>query len=207
MKLCMSGMLCALSAALDCVESEVFGVTTHHSRRVAYLCIRMGEPLGYREEQLAALAGAAVMHDNALTEYLAVRHLADGQTSTEIDLGPHCEMGEKNMRRLPLYGLVQDVVLYHHENADGSGPFGKTAAETPAFAQMIHIADQMDNSFNLSEMSPEKYRTMRAWLEASSGALFAPELVSAVLGSVTYADLEAMQGENILPLLSGAMPD
>lgn len=44
----------------------------------------------------------------------------------------------------PFLTDVKNVILYHHENADGSGPFGKTWEEIPLFARIIHLCDILD---------------------------------------------------------------
>ncbi|BAK97315.1 hypothetical protein OBV_01170 [Oscillibacter valericigenes Sjm18-20] len=208
MKISMSGTLIALSTALDYVESEVFGVTTHHSKRVAYLCARMGAELGYSPKELSALAGAAVMHDNALTEYIAARRAMDNSfVFDNAELGPHCKMGERNMRCLPFYESVKGAVLYHHENADGSGPFHKLAAETPQFAQLIHVADQVDNAFHLDDVSERKYEEALKWLEANSGMLFDGSLFDLFRHAVPYPELKKIEGNAVLPLLEEVLPD
>lgn len=56
-------------------------------------------------------------------------------------LGAHCSMGEHNIQGLPFHTDVTNVILYHHENADGTGPFGKKWEETPLFARIIHLCD------------------------------------------------------------------
>ena len=112
-------------------------------------------------------------HDNALTETLStVRfHLEQrypGQdlseiqkrlhlSGAEISLKDHCLRGEDNVRSLPFYPEIQDAILYHHENADGSGAFGLRAAETPLIAQLIHLADQIDVRYDLSEVTQQKH--------------------------------------------------
>lgn len=207
MKISMSGTLFALSSALDYVESEVFGVTTHHSKRVAYLCIRMGTELGYSPKQLTSLAGAAVMHDNALTEYIAARRAMDDSFALEnVELGPHCEMGERNMSRLSFYEDIKGAVLYHHENADGSGPFHKTAAVTPIFAQLIHVADKIDNTFHLGSISEQKYQELLRWLAENSGKLFDVSLFELFRRAVPYSELKRMEGDAVLSLLEESLP-
>jgi len=39
---------------------------------------------------------------------------------------------------------VSNVILYHHEHADGTGPFQKKWNEIPLFARIIHLADTID---------------------------------------------------------------
>ena len=36
------------------------------------------------------------------------------------------------------------MILYHHEHADGTGPFQKKWNEIPLFARIIHLADTID---------------------------------------------------------------
>ena len=55
---------------------------------------------------------------------------------------------------------MSNVILYHHEHADGTGPFQKKWNEIPLFARIIHLADTIDiignntgsgnNSWNLT---------------------------------------------------------
>ena len=207
MKLDMSGTLCVLSAALDYVESEVFSDVTHHSRRVAYLCLTLGRSLDYPDSCLSDLTGVAVMHDNALTEYIAAkRMLSRGKQVTAIELTPHCELGEKNMERLPFYSRVKGVILYHHENADGSGPFHRKTAETPVFSRMIHLADQLDTLFHLAEMTPKKYEQLVRWVKEERGALIDGELAEEFLKSVSFEMLKKMEGERVTALLSSSLP-
>ena len=62
-------LLTVLSEALDCVEKEVLGITDHHAKRIAWICIQMGKQAGMDEKSISDMAVAALMHDNALTEY------------------------------------------------------------------------------------------------------------------------------------------
>jgi len=172
------------------------------------MCISTGAQLGFSPVQLSHLAGAAVMHDNALTEYIALRQKSpDPLRVTALDLTPHCRMGEENMKRLPFYADVQNVVLYHHENADGSGPFGLTARETPVFAQLIHLCDQVDNAFHLDEADEDKYAQLLQWLRQNRGSLFDGALADAFKEAVSYGTLLRMRGDGVLPLLSASLPE
>lgn len=64
----------------------------------------------------------------------------------------HPEMGEKLLRENmkfvdPDYlSLVSDVVLYHHENFDGTGyPIGLKSSEIPLSARIMAVANTLDN--------------------------------------------------------------
>ena len=64
------GLLSACSYALDCVEAELVHVSDKHAKRVAYMSVCMAEQLGISGESLQDLAACALLHDNALTQYI-----------------------------------------------------------------------------------------------------------------------------------------
>ena len=53
----------------------------------------------------------------------------------------HCIYGENNIAKIPFKTNVSNVILYHHELANGKGPFKKAWQEVPLFARNIHLAD------------------------------------------------------------------
>ena len=171
MKLERSNLVAVLSEALDSVEKELLGVTDHHAKRVAILCIRMAEQLEMPTEERASLAISALLHDSALSEYREGYH--DGKVTPDALQG-HCTVGEENLRYIP--GEVsRNFVLYHHERADGSGPFGKTAEETPLGAQLLHIADQTDRAIPMGMATEADLAKARAFIEVNRGTLFAEQ--------------------------------
>lgn len=148
MNLDVLGLLAACSYALDCVEAELVHVTNKHAKRVAYMSVCTAEQMGIQKELLQDLAICALLHDNALTQYIQEElhnDTAHAAVTQELPhLGVHCTFGEQNIRNLPFHTNVANVILYHHENADGSGPFGKRWQETPLFARIIHLCDLLD---------------------------------------------------------------
>lgn len=183
-------LLTVLSEALDSVEKEFLGVTDHHAKRVALLCDRMAERMGMDAEERSAVVTGALLHDSALTEY---RESYGGETVPLGALQGHCTAGEENLRLVP--GAVShDFVLYHHERADGKGAFGKTAAETPLGAQLIHIADQLDRCYPVGSTDCKK---LRAFVERGRGKLFADAVADVALSVLTEELLESLSDERI----------
>ena len=124
MELDVLGRLAACSYALDCVETELVHVTSRHAKRVAYMSVCVAEQLGICGKDLQDLAVYALLHDNALTQYIQEElhsNLTDMKEMPRI--GVHCSIGEENIQGFPFHTDVKNVILYHHENADGSGPF------------------------------------------------------------------------------------
>ena len=214
MKLDLTDMLYALSFALDKAEIELLGVETGHGRRVACLSMFMAEEAGIRGEELRDLVGCCILHDNALTEFiheeLSKSHMLDGletQLSDVIGIDAvtngsrHSVIGERNIRLVPFRTDVKNIVLYHHENADGSGAIGVTAAETGLKPQLLHLADMVDVTFELNPISEEKYTKILAWVEEQSGKMFSEEVVTLFRDAVTYDKMKYLVNEGALASL------
>lgn len=145
----MIGLAGACSYALDCIESEIFHIKNRHGKRVAYMSACMAKYFGITGDALQDLAVCALLHDNALAQYIA-EELQDKQNPdsakdrTESATNFHCVYGEKNIAQLPFQTDVSNVILYHHERADGTGTFQKKWHEVPLFARIIHLADCVD---------------------------------------------------------------
>ena len=124
----MNELIQSIASAFDIVESELLGASTHHGKRIAVLCSLMGTELGMNDDQIKAVTVCALFHDNALTEYILY-----GQENIEREKNfrLHCEYGQRNVEMIPLKCDVNGLVLYHHEQADGGGPFGKKKASFP----------------------------------------------------------------------------
>lgn len=194
-------LLTVLSEALDCVEKEVLGVTDHHAKRVAWLCICMGRKAGMDEEEVSDLAMAALLHDNALNEYKSdyeYRVLKPNVTGRA-----HCIAGEENLKLIPGCLGGREFVLYHHECADGSGAFGKKEQETPLGAQLIHIADDVDLNVSLGNRGEEIYEKVSTYVNERVGSLFAKKVAELFLSCLTEECLEVLSNENIDELLLG----
>jgi HD-GYP domain-containing protein (c-di-GMP phosphodiesterase class II) len=187
MKISFISMLYAFSSGLDFVEHDMLGVSTHHSKRVAYIASQLGSFFGLDDNQRSDLAGCALLHDNALTEY--IQEEADRGNNVlrnqDRDMSRHCTIGEKHIKSIPFFGDVGKVVLYHHENVGGTGPFGKKAGEIPLYSALIHLGDQLDSTFHFNTMTDEKYRQLVDFVRQKAGRFFFPEHAEAFLDLFT----------------------
>ena len=216
MKLDLTDMLYALSFALDKVESELLGVGTGHGKRVAYLSLLMGKEAGYRDEELRDFIGCCLLHDNALTEFI-YQELSSSQISQDItahlpDLDvlkdtrfhhDHSVVGEANIRLMPFHTDVKNIVLYHHENADGSGALGTKASETNLKAQILHLADLADvtGHLHLDTMTPAEFEELCKWVQKGTGTLFSEKAAELFLKAVTYEKILLTQEKGLFARL------
>ena len=170
-----SGLLYAVSYALDCVESELTGVSAGHAKRVACCCAAMGNKMGMSGDERMDLAAYACLHDNALTQYIS-EELRSYHSQDVTSLRSHCLIGERNLVKFPFIKKRDNIIMYHHETADGKGPFGKTADETPIFSQLVHIADMVDVQYNLGDPGDDKYENICEFLADTNPKVVKPVL-------------------------------
>ena len=77
---------------------------------------------------------------------------------------------------------MSNVILYHHEHADGTGPFQKKWNEIPLFARIIHLADTIDIIGNNS------WNFICQYLLKNRDGLFDSECVNAFLHAFTHSE-------------------
>ncbi len=177
MELDIIGLVSACSYALDCIEAELVHVTNRHGKRVAYISVCMAEKFGITGEALQDLAMCALLHDNALTQYISeeVRH-------DRSKIRPWIFLLKKircslciwgaEYQKLPFYTDVTNVILYHHENADGTGPFRKKWEEIPLFARIIHLCDTIDIIGNTGGYDQQNWEQAKAYLVKYENTIF-----------------------------------
>ena len=180
------GLIGACSYALDCIEAELVNIKNKHGKRVAYISVCMAEYWAIKGDALQDLAMCAILHDNALTQYISEELEKDSVIDIKKDLSEkkknlHCIYGEKNVTKLPFKTDVSNVILYHHEHADGTGPFQKKWNETPLFARIIHIADTVDIIRNSIKSDDNSWDFICQYLSQKKDSLFDSDCVNAFL--------------------------
>ncbi len=208
MKFNLNNFLIAVSMALDFVEMDILGATANHTRRVAYISLRIAEKFELTIEETFDLCSFAILHDNGLSE--EVLH-----SSLQIDkidrLGrmegykEHCNIGERNIEGYPFLTENRDIVRYHHENFNGTGFFGMKSEEIPLMAQIVAIADYIDNRFHFEIPPIEHRKKIIEYVKNQKSKRFSDDIVDAFfeVSSQTrfWFDLREPFIEKELPLL------
>ena len=221
MKIDRNQLLSVLSEALDCVEKEVFGITDRHGKRVAWLCTQMGKKAGMTKEEISDTAVAALLHDNALNEFKM--DYENGKLRSGSTGERHCTAGEENLKLIAEDWNLRGFILYHHECADGSGPFGKTAEEVPLGAELVHIADELDLKFSFGKVYEnakngnsntednhlveleEKRKEIRSYIKQEEGKKFSSQATELFLSILTSEIFAKLSDKNIDSLTLDAM--
>lgn len=128
--------------------------------------------MGIQGQSLQDLAECALLHDNAVAQYIQEELQNDALRNGVTKLGRHCTIGEKILKNIPFHNDVFNVILYHHENADGSGPFGKQWNEVPLFARIIHMCDTIDIFCRSMKSDSDEWKRTEEFVIKSKDKLF-----------------------------------
>lgn len=209
MKLDMTEFLFGMSSALDALEVEFLGRATGHGERVAWMTMKMMQASGADEQLIRDITLLALLHDNGLAPYY--RHYAEKKKGKDTSLNrllmkaetgngaEHCILGEEAVKLLPFQSNVNNVILYHHENADGTGLLKVKAEDTPLGARVIHLADMADVCCNVQD--PEKYDMVLSFVRQRKGKWFCEDTVSLFEQSLTedaFHDMQTRGAETLL---------
>lgn len=184
MEINLNKLLLSLSYTLDFVEMDVLGVTSNHSKRVAYIANILAMQLNMNHKERFDLVACCILHDNGVTEYMLKEAIKANSSKRKLVLEnfkEHCIISEENLKDYPFLTDVTDVIKYHHETYNGKGFFKKQKDEIPLMSSLIYFGDHLDNVFNLKETNYSKIRNIDNYVKGHSGKLFSPEIVNAYL--------------------------
>ncbi|WP_143814852.1 HD-GYP domain-containing protein [Magnetofaba australis] len=175
----LNRFLIGLSYAIDCVESELLGVTTNHGKRVAYISLRLAQAAGLDDAERFDIAACAILHDNGLAqENLSRPDLQQNRLRQVEDMPDHCDIGEANVSCFPFRSPARDIIKFHHEHWNGAGFFGMRGDAIPLMAQIIGLADFVDLKFRFENPDPGNRERIQAFVQEKRGSAFSPDLAA-----------------------------
>lgn len=153
-----------------------------HVNRIKALAAQMADKLELSKEDRTKLELLCTYHDiGRVKTREEVWNRAAVITRDELDVVKlHSIAGYQIMLEMRLEYDIADLVLYHHENFDGSGyPYGLSGEEIPLLARILAIVDSYDVMVNdqlykgavTEEMAREELRQY-------AGTQFDPALVA-----------------------------
>lgn len=192
----LNEFLLSISFILDFAEMDILGNKTNHSKRVAYISYQIGKRLGLSVYELFDLVSLSIIHDNGIIDTSPLPsneksfqdYITNTDLLTEVNLHEysafnrvlhegsksHCILGERNISNYPFYTDVENVILLHHENYDGSGFFNRTGNEIPLMSQIIRFADAADNFTYLPNLADNRdnIKILYHFIRQASNILF-----------------------------------
>ena len=112
-----------------------------HGLLVSHLASHLGRRLGCTDEEVQSLALAGILHD--IGKIRLSRYVENGTSMTVEEIKyvrMHSMFGCAILKRQGFSEKIQEMVLYHHENYDGSGyPKNLQGEEIPLRARILRV--------------------------------------------------------------------
>lgn len=185
--------LASLISALDARDQETEG----HSMRVSALAVKLGETLGFSNEQLKILERGSILHDiGKIGISDAILHKPGPLNEREWQImKTHPDIGAKIVEGIPFLQDTIPIIRHHQERWNGTGyPSGLRGEEIPLLARLFAVVDAFD-ALTSNRPYRQKITAHEAirYLKEEAGILFDPQIVDA---------FEKMVNENQSVLLS-----
>jgi diguanylate cyclase (GGDEF)-like protein/putative nucleotidyltransferase with HDIG domain len=168
--------LSTLALAIDAKDPNTHG----HIQRVQKYSRAMAEAMKLDEDQISAIAAAALLHDIgklAIPEYILSKK--GPLTPEEMrKMRMHPQLGADIISNIKWPFPVADSILAHHERFDGMGyPNGLTGHDIPLGARILAVADVFDAyTSDRVECAGTLEGAIMA-LQEGAGSVFDPEIV------------------------------
>ncbi|MDL2294350.1 HD domain-containing protein [Ruminococcaceae bacterium OttesenSCG-928-D13] len=172
MKLNRNEFIMAFAFTLDFLEMEFRSNTADHNKRTGLIAAQIGRAMGLSDEDVFDLSAYAMLHDNGITHECYNVLSEDGARKLDC-AASHCVIGENNLTAFPFLRLRENVIKYHHEAFDGSGPFGISGDDIPLFAQIIALSEPLEIAYS----SGVGMNEIISGIVCESGQKYAPKLV------------------------------
>lgn len=125
--------------------SEDLNAGLMHAICVSDLAGKLARELGLSEEEVHEIALAGMLHDIGklkISRYIYGRQEDTMQIEETRYIRRHAQLGEQILRQEGFSDNICNMVLYHHENYDGSGyPFNLQGEEIPLGARVLRVCD------------------------------------------------------------------
>jgi hypothetical protein len=162
--------------------------TRGHSERVSAASVLVARAIGMREDRVASLRYAGMLHDigklGVPTRVLQKTGRLSPEELATIQLHP--VRGLEMVREIEFLDEAFAGIMHHHERLDGMGyPMGLQGHQIPEFARVIAVADAFD-----SMTTTRSYRGARSVdlaleeLRRCAGSQFDPPMVAALVAAI-----------------------
>lgn len=175
--------------------------TYGHSERVTGYSLKLARKISLAESEIRMLKYAAFLHDIGKIEIERDILNKPGRLNEEewYMLKQHPRWGSDIVKSVKQLRPIVPVILYHHENYDGSGyPKGLHKDEIPLLARIIRIADSYDamTSHRAYKRNMSPYEAITE-LQRCSGTMFDPGLTGLFIDIImSNQNSESFRGNN-----------
>ena len=164
--------------------------TANHSETVSALAAAIGAELGLDENTVDQLALAGLLHDiGKIGIPDSLLQAPRGLTAVEFEtIKAHPALGYSLLEGLGI-APIDEWILHHHENWDGTGyPDGLAGEDIPLGARIIRVADAFEAmTANRPYRSAQSVEYALTELRANAGTQFELQAVAAVEACVAHS--------------------
>jgi len=167
----------ALTIAIEARDPATYG----HSERVTWIAQRFADRLGMSEEEKEYLRFSTVLHDIGKIGVESPSLVGSSQPDVDLQMfyEMHTIIGRSILSPVEFLKPVCDVVLYHHENWNGTGfPEGLAEDRIPYQARVVAIVDAYDRLVSGTDGGAGIHPVDAFFqIKLQAGSRFDPELV------------------------------
>lgn len=202
MKIRANNLLSALAMTLDLAQkaSEIkviedfsrvkyeYKKLSNHSMQCTYIAMELCNELNISSKIRNRVYIGSMLHDIGINS--ANNYYTDGSTF----ISDHCKSGAKILSTFPKFNDLSDIVMYHHENFNGTGPFKLLGDLIPIESQIIRLSDIIDTTYYEST-SPALKDNLINWVSKNQ-KIFSSKIIEAFL-SLSKKDVFWFNLDNI----------
>lgn len=187
----------ALARALEARDEDEVG----HAENVTLAMDALASEVGCSKDEVELLRFGATLHDIGKIGLSATGSAGGDAWSAMFGGGEggdelmtlHPIMGRSILEPVKFLQPIVPVVLYHHENYDGTGyPEGLKGEGIPLYGRLARIANEYDLLTRRSRRGapPLSSKQIIAHFHEGAGTLYDPELVKLLIRVIKRGDLE-----------------
>ncbi|WP_039657568.1 HD-GYP domain-containing protein [Clostridium tyrobutyricum] len=162
----------------------------HHSQRTTYIALKIANYLNLSGEEKREIYVVSLLHDIGAANTLTESHYAD-----EF-IEKHCIVGANIIKPFPKFRRIPEIILYHHENFDGSGAMGLDGDLIPIESQIIRIADLVELLYKENKPAFKQKDFIIDWVKRETSSIFSHKISEAFL-HISSKDIFWFDLENI----------
>lgn len=192
----LNNFLLSISVALDLAENDLKKTTHSHSKRVAFLSLKIAKRYNLTPQEMSDVCSYSLAHNIALKK-------------ENNYIKEYYELAQDCADKLPFLCGYTNVLKYQDEYYDGSGIFGIKGKEIPLLSQIISFSHLLDEKFDLSGKDIENRKGIIEFLEVNENKLFSEEIVNHFLDVASNIDfwLDIQNENDILLYIFGTLHD
>jgi len=161
------------------VESR-YSQRNMHSINVKAISEGIALEMGLDQKSIDYISSASMIHDIG---YLGVDHREIEVSAPEEETPKtikHIWIGKLILENSDIFIKYLPVVLYHHENLDGSGPERLKGENIPLPARIVRVADIFERMINSRDGKKYTIKEALEYIKRNKGTLFDSDVVDAL---------------------------